>query len=67
VSFLPEEAANGFSLFGNPRDIADQLRSAIATVGKVDVVVPHPVPTPPPGSDFPRWFIEEVWPFVGGN
>ena len=64
VSFLPEEAANGFSLFGTPRDIADQLRSAIAAVGKVDVVVPHPVPTPPPGSDFPRWFAEEVWPLV---
>jgi 5,10-methylenetetrahydromethanopterin reductase len=67
VSFLPEEAANGFSLFGNPSDMADQLRSAIAAVGKVDVVVPHPVPTPPPGSDFPRWFIEEVWPLVGVN
>ena len=53
VSFLPEEAANGFSLFGTPSDIADQLRSAIAAVGMVDVVVPHPVPTPLPGSDFP--------------
>ncbi len=65
VAFLPERAADGFSLFGTPRDIADQLRAAIASVGlKVDIVVPHPVPMPAPDSDYPRWFIEEVWPLV---
>jgi alkanesulfonate monooxygenase SsuD/methylene tetrahydromethanopterin reductase-like flavin-dependent oxidoreductase (luciferase family) len=64
VKFLPEEAADGFSLFGTPTEIAGQLREAIAVLGKVDVVVPHPVPTPPPGSTYQRWFIEEVWPLV---
>lgn len=64
VNFLPEEAADGFSLFGTPSEIAGQLREAIAVLGKVDVVVPHPVPTPPPSSTYQRWFIEEVWPLV---
>lgn len=65
VAFLPDRAAEGFSLFGSPRDIADQLRAAIAAVGvKVDIVVPHPVPMPAPDSNYPRWFIEEVWPLV---
>jgi 5,10-methylenetetrahydromethanopterin reductase len=65
VGFLPDRAAAGFSLFGTPRDIADQLRAAIDSVGgKVDIVVPHPVPMPAPDSDYPRWFIEEVWPLV---
>jgi 5,10-methylenetetrahydromethanopterin reductase len=65
VAFLPDRAAEGFSLFGTPRDIADQLRAAIAAAGvKVDIVVPHPVPMPAPDSDYPRWFIEEVWPLV---
>ena len=65
VAFLPDRAAEGFSLYGTPRDIADQLRAAIASVGvNVDIVVPHPVPMPAPDSDYPRWFIEEVWPLV---
>jgi 5,10-methylenetetrahydromethanopterin reductase len=65
VAFLPERAAEGFSLFGTPRDIADQLRAAIASVDvKVDIVVPHPVPMPAPDSDYPRWFVERVWPLV---
>jgi 5,10-methylenetetrahydromethanopterin reductase len=65
VAFLPQEAAEGFSLFGTPRDIADQLRAAIDVVGGcVDEVVPHPVPLPPADSDFPRWFTEDVWPLV---
>jgi hypothetical protein len=65
VAFLPEQAAEGFSLFGTARDIADQLGAAIEAVGgPVGVVVPHPVPTPPADSDYPRWFVEEVWPLV---
>jgi 5,10-methylenetetrahydromethanopterin reductase len=64
VRFLPERAAEGFSLHGAPADIAAQLRAAIDVLGRVDVVVPHPVPTPEPGGDYPRWFAEEVWPLV---
>ncbi len=64
VSFLPDAAANGFSLFGTPLEMAAQLRDTMAVLGKVDVVVTHPVPTPAPGSDYPRWFVEDVWPLV---
>lgn len=64
VSFLTESAAEGFALFGTPRDIADQLRAAIGTVGRVDVVVPNPMPKPLPSDDFARWFAERVWPLV---
>ena len=46
VSFLDDETADAFSLFGSAKDIAHQLREAIDLVGKVDIVVPHPVPTP---------------------
>lgn len=64
LGFLPERVADGFSLFGTARDMADQLRAALDIVGRVDVVVPHPVPFPAPDSDFPRYFAEEVWPLV---
>jgi 5,10-methylenetetrahydromethanopterin reductase len=64
VSFLPEAAAAGFSLYGSPHDLASQLREAMGSLPHVDVVVPHPVPLPAPGSDFPRWFSEEVWPLA---
>jgi 5,10-methylenetetrahydromethanopterin reductase len=63
VAFLPERAAQGFSLFGSPAEMAGQLRQAMEILGRVDVVVPHPVPNPPPG-EFERWFAEEVWPLV---
>lgn len=64
VSFLPEQAAEGFSVFGTPRDIAAQLREAIGVAGRVDVVVPNPVPRPLKSDDFARWFAEQVWPLV---
>ncbi len=64
VSFLPERAAAGFSLFGAPRDIAAQLRAAIEVIGRVDVVIPQPVTTPDSGSDFAQWFAQDVWPLV---
>ncbi len=63
VAFLSDRAAQGFSLFGSPTEMAAQLRGAIEILGRVDVVVPHPVPNPLPGA-FERWFAEEVWPLV---
>lgn len=64
VSFLTDAAAESFSVFGVPRDIAGQLRAAIDAVGRVDVVVPNPMPKPHPSDDFARWFAEQVWPLV---
>ena len=75
VGFLDEETADSFSLFGSAEDIAGQLRDAIAIAGRVDIVVPHPVPMPVPGepvarvlppslawADFKTWFAAEVIP-----
>ncbi len=75
VSFLDEETADSFALFGSAEDMAGQLRAAIEAVGRVDIVVPHPVPMPVPGAPVPRavapslegadykaWFATEVMP-----
>lgn len=75
VSFLNEETADSFALFGSAGDIAGQLREAIAIAGRVDIVVPHPVPMPAPGApiaralppslagaDYKTWFASEVMP-----
>ena len=75
VSFLDEETADSFALFGSADDIAGQLRAAIEVVGRVDIVVPHPVPMPVPGApiarevpgnldgaDYKTWFASEVMP-----
>ncbi len=77
VDFLDDETADSFSLFGSAQDIAGQLRKAIEIVGKVDIVVPHPVPMPTPGEPVPRtlrstpagadyktWFATEVMPLL---
>ena len=77
VDFLDEETADSFSLFGSAQDIAGQLHKAIDIVGKVNIVVPHPVPTPTPGEPVPRtlrstpagadyktWFATEVMPLL---
>lgn len=75
VEFLPDEAAEAFSLFGAAADIAGQLRAALAECPPIDIVVPHPVPMPvpgapvprsldgaPAGADFKTWFASEVIP-----
>ena len=79
VSFLDDETAEAFALFGSAEDIARQLREAIDLVGRVDIVVPHPVPLPEPGvpvarslpshltgADYKTWFASEVMPLVVG-
>ena len=75
VSFLDEETADSFALFGSAEEIAGQIREAVAIAGRVDIVVPHPVPMPVPGAPVPRalpptlagadyktWFAAEVMP-----
>lgn len=75
VDFLDDAAAQSFSLFGSDTEIADQLRRAVSAVGRVDIIVPHPVPFPDPrepvpralpdhlaGADFKAWFANQVLP-----
>jgi len=78
VSFLSDEIADSFSLFGSEKQIARQINNSLDLGFTVDLVVPHPVPTPVPGQPVPRssangartddyttWFAREVMPRVG--
>jgi 5,10-methylenetetrahydromethanopterin reductase len=59
VSFLSDEIANAFSLFGTPDMIAEQLHRVLGYGHKIDMVIPHPMPTPDPRAPRPD-FIERV-------
>ena len=47
VDFLPQEAADAFSLHGNAAAIAHQLQAVLNLDIDFDIVVPQPVPPPP--------------------
>lgn len=69
VSFLPREAADRFSLWGGPRQIADQLLSILQTApARFDYVILQPIPDPIwPGdkqSDYTARMATEVLPVV---
>ncbi|MGH1492245.1 MAG: LLM class flavin-dependent oxidoreductase [Acidimicrobiales bacterium] len=46
VDFLDDEVAAAFSFFGTAADVADQIRTVVAQVPEIEIVVPHPVPLP---------------------
>lgn len=61
VAFLPEAAVEGFALHGPFPAIREQLQEILGSGLPIDVVVPHPVPTPAPGGfDYARAFAEHV-------
>jgi len=48
VDFLPESAADAFSLRGGPREVADRLVGVLrGSPAEFDYVVLHPIPNPP--------------------
>jgi len=48
VDFLPEGAADAFSLRGGPREVANRLISVLRSApAEFDYVVLHPIPNPP--------------------
>ena len=49
VSFLSDEVADAFSLHGDTIEIGAQLRSIIDQCHPIDLIIPHPMPTPRPG------------------
>ena len=61
VAFLPEAAASAFTLRGPFEAIREQLLAILQLGFPLDVVVPHPVPTPVPGDyGYARNFAERV-------
>src|SRR5262245_20261402 len=78
VDFLGDDVAESFAMCGSAADIANQIDDVLALGFRVDVVVPHPVPTPVPhepvgrrvpealtGADYTAWFAGDVVPRVG--
>ena len=67
VSFLSDEIADAFALYGPPEMIAQQLCEVLNLGFPVEMVIPHPVPTPPPGGPRPDYierFATEVIPLI---
>ncbi len=65
VSFLSDDIAEAFALFGTPEMMAAQLSKALDLPYEIDIVVPHPVPTPLPGGSRPDYmerFANDVLP-----
>lgn len=61
VAFLPDAAADAFALKGPFEAIREQLQAILALGHPIEIVVPHPVPTPAPGEyDYARHFAERV-------
>ena len=59
VSFLSDEIADAFALYGTPQMIAEQLADVLSLGHRIDMIIPHPMPTPAPGGPKPD-FIERI-------
>ena len=59
VSFLSDEIADAFSLYGTPKMIAEQLFHVLSYGHKIDMIIPHPMPTPMPNWSDPQ-YIERI-------
>jgi 5,10-methylenetetrahydromethanopterin reductase len=67
VSFLSDEVADAFALYGTPAMIARQLGKVLSLGFPISMIIPHPVPTPLPGGprpDFVERFASEVMPLL---
>jgi 5,10-methylenetetrahydromethanopterin reductase len=67
VSFLPDDVADAFALYGPPAMIARQLGEVLHLGFPIAMIIPHPVPTPPPGGPRPDYierFATEVMPLL---
>jgi 5,10-methylenetetrahydromethanopterin reductase len=67
VSFLSEEIADAFAVYGTPEMIAKQLGEILQLGYPIEMIIPHPVPTPPPGGPRPDYierFATEVIPLL---
>jgi 5,10-methylenetetrahydromethanopterin reductase len=67
VSFLPDDVADAFAVYGTPEMIARQLHDVLNMGFPIHMIVPHPVPTPPlggPRPDYIERFATEVIPLL---
>jgi alkanesulfonate monooxygenase SsuD/methylene tetrahydromethanopterin reductase-like flavin-dependent oxidoreductase (luciferase family) len=55
ASFLSDEIADAFAVYGTPDMIASQLYDVLHMGFAIDMIIPHPVPTPPPGGPRPDY------------
>ena len=66
VSFLPDNAVDAFALHGSFAAVTEQIRTILGYRLPIEVIVPHPMPTPRPLSDggfnYAQRFAEEVFP-----
>ena len=67
VSFLSDEITESFALYGPPAMVAEQLTAVLKLGYKIDMVIPHPVPSHVPQGADPAYierFAKEVIPAV---
>jgi 5,10-methylenetetrahydromethanopterin reductase len=65
VSFLSDDIADAFAVYGTPAMIAKQLAEVVRLGFPIAMIIPHPVPTPPvdgPRPDYIERFATEVMP-----
>ena len=55
VSFLSDDAADAFALNGSISKITDQLLDILRNERCIDLVIPHPMPTPSTGSNLGKY------------
>ncbi|PON18584.1 hypothetical protein C2W62_07160 [Candidatus Entotheonella serta] len=70
VSFLSDDVVDAFALYGSPEMIADQIRGVLNLGFTFEMIIPHPVPTPPVGGPRPDYierFATEVMPRLEGS
>jgi len=61
VDFLPESAADAFSLRGGPTEVADRLVEALrAAPAEFEYVVLHPIPNPPTPDEGERGYMARM-------
>ncbi len=67
VSFLSDEITEAFALYGPPAMVAEQLTAVLKLGHRIDMVIPHPVPSHVPKGADPAYierFATEVMPVV---
>ena len=67
MSFLSDEIADAFAVYGTPGMIADQIAGVLNMGYRIDMIISHPMPTPEPDGpkpDYMERFATEVIPLL---